>query len=159
MCGAAARREVTMRIEIARAAASHLQQRREELLHDLSLPLSVRGSANVHFEKPWIDGFWSVAIKYPSGSGDPSYLDFEIGRADGSPWYFPSRQWWIAHARASHPPDGSGCDALVHTDFLSREGKTHEFDYATILLDRRLIVLGRHDFDDECAWWRRAFSA
>jgi hypothetical protein len=158
-----------MRIQIIQGVSSLLSQRREALMHDASLPLSVRGSANVHFEKPWIPNFWSVAIRAPkSGSAnqsfpppvpDQSYFDFPIGHTDdGMPWFFPSRQWWIAHSKASHPPDGMGCDVDVHTKFLSSEGSVHEFDYATILLDGTMQVLGRSDFAEECAWWKRAFG-
>jgi hypothetical protein len=149
----------TMRIQIAQVAAGLLQQRREELLHDASLPLTVRGSANVHFEKPWIPNFWTVAIRAPK-PGSEQYFDFPIGFAeDGTSWFFPSRQWWVAHASASHPPDGMGCDVDVHTKFLSSEGEVHEFDYATITTDGTLNVLGRADFAEECAWWTRAFGA
>jgi hypothetical protein len=35
----------------------------------------------------------------------------------------------------------------------------HEFDYATVLNDGTLRILGRADFVDECAWWSRAFGA
>jgi hypothetical protein len=147
-----------MRIQIAKIAASLLQQRRDQFLHDASLPLTVRGSANVHFEKPWISNFWTVAIRAPK-SGSESYLDFPIGLAeDGTVWFFPSREWWIAHAKTSHPPDGTGCDVDVHTKFLSSEGDVHEFDYATILTDGTIHVLGRADFAEECAWWTRAFG-
>lgn len=148
-----------MRIQIAQGAPSLLTRRREELMHDASLPLSVRGSASVHFEKPWIPNFWTVAIRSPK-PGSESYFDFPIGyAADGTPWFFPSRQWWIAHAKASHPPDGMGCDVDVHTKFLSREGSVHEFDYATVLRDGTMLILGRADFVEECAWWKRAFGA
>jgi hypothetical protein len=148
-----------MRIQIAQAVPVLLSQRRDELLHDASLPLPVRGCINVHMEKAWIPNFWSVAIRAPK-SGSDSYIDFPIGCADdGMPWFFPSRQWWIAHAKASHPPDGMGCDVDVHTKFLSSEGSVHEFDYATILTDRTMQIIGRADFVDECSWWSRAFGA
>ncbi len=146
-----------MRIEIEPNASAYLQQRAQELLEDRSLPLSVRRMIAVHLAKPWISGFWSVAIRYPSGNGDPSMLDFPIGRTNGSIWYFPSRSWWLAHGNASHPPAGAGCDAMVHTDFLSKEGATHEFDYATICQDGTLKILGPRDFSEECALWKRAF--
>jgi len=147
---------ISMRIQIAQVAAALLSRRREELLHDVSLPLTVRGSANVHFEKPWIPNFWTVAIRAPK-PGSESFFDFPIGYADdGTPWFFPSQAWWIAHAKASHPPDGMGCDVDVHTKFLSSEGSVHEFDYATILTDGTTQILGRADFVDECA---RAFGA
>ena len=148
-----------MRIQIARVAPTMVSQRREELLHDASLPLTVRGSINVHTEKPWIPSFWSVAIR-AAKPGSETFFDFPIGYADdGTPWFFPSRQWWVAHAKASHPPDGMGCDVEMHTKFLSSEGSVHEFDYATIFTDGTMQILGRADFVDECAWWQRAFGA
>jgi hypothetical protein len=147
-----------MRIQITQIAPTLLLQRREELLHDVSLPLTVRGSINVHMEKPWILNFWSVTIRAPK-PGSESFFDFPIGYADdGMPWFFPSRQWWITHAKASHSPDGMGCDVDVHTKFLSSEGSVHEFDYATILHDGTMQVLGRADFTDECTWWSCAFG-
>jgi len=175
-----------MRIQIAQIAASILSQRREDFLRDASLPLSVRGMINVHLVKPWIPNFWTVAIRSPNGnesaepprsrgqrsrppargrgalqpSHNPSYFDFPIGFAeDGTSWFFPSRQWWIAHAHASHPPDGTGCDASGHTNYLSREGATHEFDYASILADGTLTILGPADFAEECSYWDMAFGA
>jgi hypothetical protein len=148
-----------MRIEIARIASDLVQQRRSEFLHDVSLPLSVRGMINVHLEKPWIADYWSVAIRAPKASSE-SYFDFPIGFAeDSTSWFFPSRQWWIAHAQASHPPTGIGCDVEIHTKFLSSEGSAHEFDYATVFRDGRLNILGRVDFVEECAWWTRAFGS
>lgn len=148
-----------MRIQIAQVAPILLSQRREELLHDASVPLTVRGAANVHFEKPWIPKFWAVAI-HASKPGSEKFFDFPVGYADdGTPWFFPSREWWIAHAKASHPPDGTGCDVDVHTKFLSSEGSVHEFDYASIFSDGTMQILGRGDFVDECSWWTRAFGA
>lgn len=147
-----------MRIEIARIASSLVTQRRDEFLHDASLPLSVRGMINVHLEKPWIADYWTVALRAPK-PGSEGYLDFPIGYAeDGTSWFFPSRQWWIAHAQTSHPPSGMGCDAEVHTKFLSAEGSVHEFDYASVFLDGRINIFGRVDFVDECVWWTRAFG-
>jgi hypothetical protein len=148
-----------MRIQIARIASGLLEQRRDEFLHDLSLPLTVRGMIHVHLIKPWIPDFWSVAIR-ASKPGSEAYFDFPIGYAeDGTSWFFPSRQWWLAHAQTSHPPAGMGCDADVHTKFLSSEGSVHEFDYATVFANGQLSILGRADFVLECALWSRAFSA
>lgn len=128
-------------------------------MHDETLPLSVRSMINVHLTKPWIPGFWSVAIRAPK-PGSESYLDFPMGLAeDGTAWFFPSRLWWLAHAAASHPPDGSGCDAAVHSKFLSSAGTAHEFDYATVFVDGTLKVLEAPDFAQECYFWQRAFSA
>ncbi len=147
-----------MYVEIAPDAADLLRRRREELLHDRTLAAIVRRMVDTHMIKPWIVNFWSVAIRSPGGGDGQGYFDFPIARAEGTPWFFPSRQWWVAHAHASHPPDGSGCDVDVHAKFLSCEGSVHEFDYATILLDGWMTVLDRGDFVDECRWWRRFFS-
>ena len=157
-----------MRIQTVQLASHLLRHRNEEFLHDSSIPLTVRGMVNVHMTKPWIPNFWTVAIRSPKPGGestppptrDQSFFDFPIGYADdGTPWFFPSRDWWIAHAKASHPIDGMGCDVDVHTKFLSSEGSVHEFDYATVLTDGTMQILGRADFVDECRWWSRAFGA
>ena len=148
----------SMRIQIAQIAVRILEQRRDALLHDASLPLSVRGMINVHLMKPWIPNFWTVAIRALKSGGE-SYLDFPIGYAeDNTSWFFPSRQWWIAHAHTSHPPDGTGCDEDEHTKFLSSAGDVHEFDYGAILSDGTIMILGRADFVEECDWWMRAFG-
>jgi hypothetical protein len=148
-----------MRIEIARGAPNLLQQRRDEFLHDSTLPLSVRGMINVHLEGGWIPNFWTVAIR-ATRVGSEGFLDFPIGcAADGRPWFFPSRQWWLAHAQASHPPAGRGCAVDVHTKFLSSEGSVHEFDYASVIIGGTLDVLGRAAFMEECSWWTRAFGS
>lgn len=148
-----------MRIQIAPVATSLVSQRRDEFLHDVTLPLSVRGMINVHLEKAWIPNFWTVAIRAPK-PGSEQFFDFPLGYSeDGTSWFFPSRQWWLAHAKASHPPEGVGCDVDVHTKFLSREGEIHEFDYATILIDGTLQILGRADFAVECDFWKRAFGS
>jgi hypothetical protein len=146
-----------MKMQIARIATQLVRQRNEEFLRDLSMPLTVRGMINVHMTG-WIADFWSVAIR-PVKSGSESYLDFPIGLGeDGTVWFFPSRQWWVAHAQVSHSPVGEGCDVDVHTKFLTSEGDAHEFDYATVLLDGTMKILGRADFVEEYAWWERAFG-
>jgi hypothetical protein len=148
-----------MRIQVAKVASNILQQRRLSLMNDASLPSSVRGMIGVHIDAAWIPNFWSVAIRAPK-PGSEVYFDFFVGYAeDGTSWFFPSRQWWIAHAQSSHFPTGKGCDADIHTDFLSSEGKTHEFDYATVFLDGTIKILGRLDFVEECSWWMRAFGS
>jgi hypothetical protein len=146
-----------MRIQIAKIAPQLLQQRNDEFLHDLSIPLIVRGMINVHMASAWIPDFWSVAIRAPK-PGSESYFDFPIGLAeDGTSWFFPSRQWWLAHAQMSHPE--GACDAEVHTKFLSSEGSVHEFDYATVVAGGELRILGRTDFVLECGFWKRAFGS
>lgn len=148
-----------MRIQIAKIAPSILSHRVAAFMNDASLPLSVRGMINVHMTSPWIPNFWSVAIR-AAKPGSERYFDFPIGYAeDGTSWFFPSRQWWLAHSLAGHPPDGTSCDADVHSDFLSSDGKAHEFDYAAVFQDGTMKILGRADFSQECFFWQHAFSA
>ena len=142
-----------LRIDRTRSAETMLHRRHEQLLNDRKLPLSVRQMISSHMAKPWIPEFWAVALR-PTGADSKIYLDFQIGEADGASWYFPSAKWWLAHAHASHPPDGTGCDVGAHVDFLTREGALHEFDYATITRGGQLSILHPADFEKECEWWR-----
>lgn len=148
-----------MRIQIAKVVSSILPLRRDKLLNDESLPASVRGMINVHLDTAWIPNFWTVAIRTVK-PGCESYFDFPIGFAeDGTSWFFPARKWWMGHAHAGHPPDGSGFDVDAHVKTLTREGDAHEFDYAAVLHDGSLTVLGRPDFVKERLWWTRAFGS
>ena len=142
-----------MRIALAKDFKPQLYKRHDALVNDMSLPSSVRHMVIDHMSKPWIPGFLSVAIR-PTGEGSKIYLGFEIGKTDGSEWYFPSKKWWVAHAKASHPPNGNGCSVATHVDFLTKEGATHEFDYATAYADGSLKILHPDDFEKECRWWR-----
>jgi hypothetical protein len=147
-----------MRIQIAAFAPELVQRRQEAFLHDTSMARSVRSCINVHLTKFWIPGFWTVAL-HAQKPGSESFLDVPIGVSeDGTPWFFPSQSWWIAHANVSHSESGLGCDADVHTKFLSREGAVHEFDYATVTRDNTIHVLGRADFQTERDFWHRAFG-
>ena len=145
-------------VEIVPGASALIRQLYEQLAADRSLSLSVRGMIDVHMVKPWIDGFWSSAIRPAKPTTDPKFFGPAIAQDAGGPWFFPSRTWWVAHARTSHPPLGAGCDAAAHTDFLSADGSVHEFDYATILTNGCAKVLGRMDFDVECDWWGKTFQ-
>jgi len=145
-----------MRVEVARIAAGLLRQRRGEFMRDATLPLSVRGMINVHLEKPWIPGFWSVALR-AARPGSAKLLDFPIGlAADGTSWFFPSRQWWLWHSAIGHPDEG--CDAAAHRKYLSSEDPEHLFDYAAVLTDGTLKILTSSDFEVESSWWKRAFG-
>ncbi|HSX23360.1 MAG TPA: hypothetical protein VLE97_11355 [Gaiellaceae bacterium] len=142
-----------MRFDVDKNASKLIAHRHDRLLNDSKIPLSARQMISAHMAKPWIPRFWVVAIR-PTGPSSESYLDFLLGEADGTEWHFPSKKWWVAHANASHPPKGVGCDVDVHVDFLTAEGATHEFDYATISTGRELTILHPDDFDRECRWWR-----
>lgn len=140
-----------------RATYDRIQHFVRKMAADPSLPAATRRMIQLHLSKPWVPGFFAVAIR-PVERGLEEYLGFPIVRALGTDWYFPSRVWWLAHARTSHGPDGSGCNPDVHTRFLSAEGTDHEFDYANILRNGSLVILDRRAFEQECAYWQRAFK-
>ena len=149
----------SMRIQVAKIVSSILPQRRDKLLHDESLPATVRGLIGVHLDTPWIPNFWTVAIRQVK-PGCESYFDFPVGFAeDGTSWFFPARKWWMRHAHEGHAPDGSGCDVDGHVKTLTSEGGGREFDYAAVLHDGSLTVLGRADFVKEHMLWLRAFGS
>lgn len=142
-----------MRIDRTRSAETMLHRRHEQLVNDRKLPLSVRQMISAHMFPPWISEFWSVALR-PVSADSKIYLDFQIGTAEDASWYFPSAKWWLAHAHASHPPDGTGCDVAAHVSALTSEGDAPAFDYATITRGGQLSILRPEDFEKECAWWR-----
>lgn len=149
-----------LEVEIAPNASRLLQQALSQLVADRSsLSLSVQGMISAHVVKPWIDGFWSSAIRPAQPTTDPKFFGPLIAHDARGPWFFPSKTWWLAHAHTSHPPDGAGCDVEAHTDFLSADGSVHEFDYATIFTNGCAKVLDRMDFVVECDWWRKTFQS
>lgn len=139
-----------------RGPLEQLAERQQEMLDSGEFTPREWQMAWCHFRKPWVSGFRTVAIR-PTKTGSGEYLDIALCRALDSVWYFPSVIWWKAHAKTSHPPDGSGCSIEAHTKFLTEEGTVHEFDYANILWNGNLVVLGRPDFVVECKWWEREF--
>lgn len=110
----------------------------------------------LHMKKPWIPGQDAVILA-PLRTGLGKFFRQVVARRYGQIWYFPSATWWLAHARASHPPDGSGCNARVHADFLTKDGKNAEFLYGAFMIDGSIRVLEGEDFAVECAWWEKHF--
>jgi hypothetical protein len=108
---------------------------------------------DAHLKKPWIVGHRAILIR-PLKPRLGKFFKAPVTRSREHVWYFPSTTWWMAHANASHPPKGVGCDVRVHADFLSQAGKHAEFAYASLLGDGRIHVLDQNDFLIECAWWK-----
>lgn len=125
-----------------------------ELLANHGVRLETKQLVYLHMQKPWVENFHLVAIT-PMKSGLEEFLDAELFSAGGNRWFYPSQQWWLSHAKTSHPPDGSGCDVDAHTSFLSVDGGDPEFLYGNLLYDGSFHVLGREDFVAECEWWAR----
>jgi hypothetical protein len=109
-----------------------------------------------HLTKPWIPDYHSMLLS-PLKSGLENFFKVPVIKLNNKTWYYPSTYWWMIHAKASHPPNGSGCDPAVHTQFLSPHGKNAEFLYAAVLRDGTLHILDSGDFVQECAWWKKNF--
>jgi hypothetical protein len=113
----------------------------------------------LHAGKPWVPGFLSVVIA-PMKPGLEEYLGPEIYTVHGAgTLYYPSAQWWISHARRSHPPYGGGCDLQAHIEFLSLDERDPEFAYANVLWSGEIILLGNEDFQEECRFWAAQIKA
>jgi len=119
------------------------------------LPLVTREMIWLHLTKPWVPGFRIIGIE-PLKPGLERYLGPVLVPQHNL--FFPSLYWWRAHARSSHPPDGSGCSVKVHVDFLTPTGRNAEFRYWHFFNDDRIPrFLGREDFEAECAFWKKVF--
>jgi hypothetical protein len=113
-------------------------------------------NVTLHLEKPWISGYRGMALS-PLRPNLDDFFQQPLFRTGRRIWFYPSTHWWIVHANASHPPGGAGCDAKIHAEFLTAQGKNAEFLYASILDDGSIRVLTPRDFQFECAWWARNF--
>lgn len=141
---------------VALRAVEELQSLNKDLWsrvsQDGSIPQTVKTMIYMHVTAPWIPNFVGYIIT-PLHDGLDGFLGKPVVEYGPSTWYQPSMAWWMAHAERSHPPKGEGCDAGVHSSFLTAEGENAEFGYAAMLKDGTVLVLGPEDFDVECAFW------
>jgi hypothetical protein len=119
---------------------------------DPGIPQTMKLMVYLHITKPWIPDYLSLAIS-PLREGLGEYLGRPVFHWAGMTFYYPSARWWQSHGERSHPPQGAGCDAGVHEQFLTAEGPDGEFVYAAVLKSGDIKVLDRGDFDAECAFW------
>ncbi len=123
-----------------------------------ALPQSVKSMVYFHIQGPWISNFLAVAIA-PLRPGLEGFLHRPVFEYEALSFHYPSMDWWLAHAKTSHPPDGAGCDIEAHVNFLTAYGADQEFVYANILKSGDVAVLERPDFEDECAFWEAGTKA
>lgn len=128
------------------------QETWQAVSRDPAIPQSVKTMIYLHLQKPWVPNFLAVIIA-PMNQGLDAYLGRPVLERSGLTFYYPSLEWWFAHARTSHPPEGEGCDAQAHQDFLTQTGASAEFVYANVLKSGDIEILERPDFDAECAFW------
>lgn len=119
---------------------------------DPAVPQSVKSMIYQHLIGGWVPGALAVVIS-PLEDGLDHFLMQAAFDLDGIQYYYPSLDFWRAHANASHFPDGKGCDAIVHSEFLTREGAQGEFIYAIVTRDGNIVIQDARGFEEECAFY------
>ena len=117
-----------------------------------SVPQSVKSMIYQHLLSQWVPGALAVVIS-PLSDGLDHFLKQSAFDLDGIQYYYPSLNFWLAHANASHPPNGTGCDAAAHAAFLTRDGSNAEFIYALATRDGGIVVQDALGFEEECAFY------
>src|SRR5262245_51520001 len=121
------------------------------------LPSITGEMIKLHLTKPWIPDFKSIVIA-PLRPDLDEFLAAHIFDWEGYSWYYPTMDWWLAHAHLSHPSprgyrgDGAGCSVEAHVEFLTPPDG--EFAYANILKNGDAYILDGKDFEQECEFFR-----
>jgi hypothetical protein len=123
-----------------------------EVSQNQSIPQSVKSMIYQHIQSKWIPDALAVLISPLSGENSP-YLKQSAFDLAGIQYYYPSIDFWMAHADRSHPPAGQGCDPAAHAAFLTQGGQNAEFIYAVVKKDGSLVVQDLNGFADECAFY------
>lgn len=123
-----------------------------EVAQNTSLPQSVKSMIYQHIQSRWIPDALAVVISPISGKQSP-YLKQSAFDLGGIQYYYPSLEFWTAHAERAHPPSGQGCDPAAHAAFLTTGGDKAEFIYSVVKRDGSLVVENLNGFVDECAFY------
>lgn len=120
---------------------------------DPSVPQSVKSMIYQH-----IIGFWTpdslAVVVSPLADGLEHFLQQPVFDLDGLQYYYPSLKFWLAHANASHSPEGTRCSVSAHISFLTREGSNAEFIYSVVTRNGEMIVQDAERFSNECAFFK-----
>lgn len=119
---------------------------------DPSVPQSVKSMIYQHIQSFWIPDALAVVLS-PLGDRDNPMIGQPVFALEGFQYYYPTLEFWRAHAEQSHPPQGNGCDSVVHKQFLTSTGATPEFIYGVVRRDGTMVVQDAVDFDNECAFY------
>jgi hypothetical protein len=105
-----------------------------------------------HIQSRWVPDALAVVIS-PLSQGNSAYLKQSAFDLAGIQYYYPSLEFWMAHAETSHPPSGQGCDPAAHAAFLTAQGQHAEFIYGVVKRDGTVMVQDLNGFVDECAYY------
>lgn len=123
-----------------------------EVSQNPAIPQTVKSMIRQHITSMWITDALAVVIS-PLKSGSDPFLKTSAFDLGGIQYYFPSVDFWMAHAQRAHSPNGQGCDPEAHAAFLTRGGSQGEFIYAVVKKDGSLIVEDLNGFVTECAFY------
>jgi hypothetical protein len=119
---------------------------------DARLPQSVKSMIYQHLQSQWIPNALGVVLA-PLGDRNNPMIGQPLFTIEGYQYYYPTLEFWLAHAKQSHPPAGNGCDPDVHAQFLTPTGANAEFAYGVVKRDGDMIVQDAAGFDNECAFY------
>lgn len=117
-----------------------------------SIPQTVKSMIYQHLQTAWVPDALAVVIS-PLANGQDPFLKNSAFDLGGIQYYYPSLDFWMAHASTSHPPDGSGCNPEAHAAFLTQDGSNPEFIYAVVTRLGELVVEDLNGFVTECAFF------
>lgn len=123
-----------------------------EVAQNTSIPQSVKSMIYQHIQSRWVPDALAVVIS-PLSQGNSAYLKQSAFDLAGIQYYYPSLEFWMAHAETSHPPSGQGCDPSAHAAFLTAQGQHAEFIYGVVKRDGTVMVQDLNGFVDECAYY------
>lgn len=124
----------------------------KEVSANPNVPQTVKSMVYQHLQTAWVPGALAVVIS-PLANGQDPFLKNSAFDLGGIQYYYPSLDFWKAHASTSHPPDGSGCNPEAHAEFLTRDGSNPEFIYSVVRRDGSIKVQDLAAFVDECAFF------
>jgi hypothetical protein len=116
------------------------------------IPQSVKSMIYQHIQSQWVPNALAVVLA-PLGDRSNPMIGQPVFALEGWQYYYPTLDFWMAHAEQSHPPQGNGCDSVVHKQFLTATGANPEFIYAVVKRDGNIDVQEATDFDIECAFF------
>lgn len=123
-----------------------------EVSQNPNVPQSVKSMIYQHLQSKWIPDALAVVISPLSGKPSP-YLKQSAFDLAGIQYYYPSLDFWMAHADRAHPPAGQGCDPAAHAAFLTTQGQNAEFIYSIVKKDGSVVVENLNGFVNECAFY------
>lgn len=119
---------------------------------DSRVPQSVKSMIYQHLQSQWIPNALAIVLS-PLGDRQNPMIGQQVFALDGVQYYYPTLEFWKAHAQRSHEPGGEGCNSRIHTEYLTPEGVNAEFVYGVVKRDGTMDIQDAVDFDIECAFF------